>query len=279
MPFEQPAVKTPAKALLGFGLLMSTTVAFAHATGFCGGVWRPVVASLPDDFVSLVWDLPCHGSAPKLPHPIDWWDLGTFTLAQVAGAGAPLIGVGHSMGGAVMLMAEVKAPGTFSALLLIEPIVFPPPFGDYEGPQTLLATKRRNQFSSREEARANFVDKLPFSAWHPAALDGYVDCGFVDTPEGVDLACRPQDEVATYRAATQHGVWNLLGEVGPPVTILAGDSSETHAVDFLRSLASQIPNCDYEIVPGTGHFLPMEKPDVVADRLKRIGLRLTAESA
>ncbi|MGZ5385548.1 MAG: alpha/beta fold hydrolase [Acidimicrobiia bacterium] len=257
---------------------MPTTAAFAHATGFCGGVWRPVVASLPAGVDSLVWDFPCHGSAPKLQHPIDWWDMATFTLDQVAGAEAPLIGVGHSMGGAVLLMAEIRAPGTFAALLLIEPIVFPPPFGEYEGPQTLLAKKRRKQFSSRDDARANFVEKLPFSAWHPAALDGYVDCGLVETPAGAELSCRPQDEAAFYRAATRHGVWDLLGKVDSPVTILAGESSETHTVDFVQLLASQITTCEYEIVPGTGHFLPMEMPEVVAERLGRIASELLAES-
>ncbi|MEX0667594.1 MAG: alpha/beta hydrolase, partial [Acidimicrobiia bacterium] len=140
---------------------MPTTVAFAHATGFCGGVWRPVVSALPGDFETRVWDFPSHGSAPKWEPPIDWWDLGTWTLRQVDGAAAPLIGVGHSMGGAALLLAEIKEPGTFAALLLIEPIVIPPPFGIYEGPQILLAKKRRNHFESRAEARANFVDKLP----------------------------------------------------------------------------------------------------------------------
>ena len=275
MPFGLPTVKTTAKALLGLRLLMPTTVAFAHATGFCCGVWRPVVASLPTGVESLVWDFPSHGSAPKAEPPIDWWDMATFTLAQVGGARKPLIGVGHSMGGAILLMAEIRAPGTFAALLLIEPIVFPPPYGEYEGPQTLLATKRRNQFNSREEARENFVDKLPFSAWHPDALDGYIDCGLIDSPDGVALACRPQDEVAMYKAATRHGVWDLLGKVDPPVTILAGGSSETHTVDFLRYLGGQIPNCEYEIIPGTGHFLPMEMPEVVADRIGRIESDLT----
>jgi pimeloyl-ACP methyl ester carboxylesterase len=254
---------------------MPTTVAFAHATGFCGGVWRPVAAALHTSFESLVWDFPCHGSAPKLELPIDWWDLGTFALAQVAEAGFPLIGVGHSMGGAALLMAEIRAPGTFAALLLIEPIVFPPPFGEYEGPQTRRARKRRSQFSSREEARANFADKLPFSSWHPAALDGYVDCGLIETAGGVELACRPEDEAAIYRAATQHGVWDLLGKVDSPVTILAGSSSDTHTVDFVSHLSSQIPNCEYEIVHGTGHFLPMEMPETVAERIEQLQLGLT----
>ena len=274
MPFAQASVKTPPKALLAFELLMLTTVAFAHATGFCGGVWRPVVASLPRGFESLVWDFPCHGSAPKLAHPIDWWDMGTFALAQVAGR-HPLIGVGHSMGGAALLMAELKAPGTFAALVLIEPIVFPPPFQRYDGPLASLALKRKNRFESLTAAVSNFADKLPFSVWNRMAFDAYIECGLIETPEGVELACSPLDEAEIYRASTEHGVWDRLGEVNPPVTILAGAYSDTHTVDLVRQLASQVPNCDYEIVPGTGHFLPMEMPEVVVEQIGRIEARLT----
>ena len=67
----------------------------------------------------------------------------------------------------------------------------------------------------------------------------------------------------------------LHAQVGPPVTILAGALSETHTVDFVRHLASQIPDCEYEIIPGTGHFLPMEMPEIVVDHVRRIGSRLT----
>ena len=252
---------------------MPTTVAFAHATGFCGEVWRPVVSALPEDFETRVWDFPSHGSAPKWKRPIDWWDLGAYTLRQVGEPAGPVIGVGHSMGGAAILMAEIKAPGTFAELLLIEPIVFPPPYGPYEGSQTRLAAKRRNHFESRQDARDNFADKLPFSAWHPSALDGYLECGLVDTPAGTVLACNPRDEVAIYRAATQHRVWELLGSVRAPVTILAGSSSDTHTAELVRRMASQIPEGEFGIIPGTGHFLPMELPDLVANRIERIGAR------
>ena len=249
---------------------MLATVAFAHATGFCGGVWSPVVAGLTEGFESLAWDFPCHGSAPKWEHPIDWWDLGEWTLDQVAQAGPPRIGVGHSMGGAALVMAELKAPGTFSALLLIEPIIFPPPFERQEGPLSARALKRRDRFESREEAKENFVAKAPFSTWDRAAFEGYLECGLIDTAEGTELACRPLDEAELYQGATGHGAWALLGNLEIPVTILAGGTSETHPLDFVRLLASRIPNSDYEIVPGTGHFLPMEMPELVADRIEKL---------
>ena len=264
-----------ASSRLGCGLFMRTTVALAHATGFCGGVWRPVISSLSDEFTALTWDFPNHGAAPRLEAPVDWWDLATYILDQVAGAGRPLIGVGHSMGGAATLMAEIKAPGTFSELLLIEPIIFPPPYGEYEGTQVRLARKRREHFGSRQEARDNFAAKLPFSAWHPEALEGYLDCGLIETAEGTRLACRPQDEVAVYKAATEHRLWDLLPGTDVPVTILAGEESDTHPSAFLTRLAGRIPNSDFEIVPGTGHFLPMEMPGLVADRITVLAARAT----
>jgi pimeloyl-ACP methyl ester carboxylesterase len=46
-------------------------------------------------------------------------------------------------------------------------------------------------------------------------------------------------------------------------------------VDFVSDLSSQIPNCEYEIVPGTGHFLPMEMPETVAERIEQLQLGLT----
>jgi lipase len=254
---------------------MPATVAFAHATGFCGGVWRPVVAGLSEDFEPLVWDFPCHGSSPKWKHPIDWWDLGDWTLDQVALAGTPRIGVGHSMGGAALAMAELKAPGTFAGLLLIEPIILPPPFRRQEGPLSARALKRRNHFESREEARENFAPKPPFSTWDRSAFEGYLECGLIDTADGTELACRPLDEAEMYQGATGHGAWGLLGNIRAPVTIVAGGSSDTHPSDFVRLLASRIPNSEYEIVPDTGHFLPMEMPELVADRIERLAARIT----
>jgi pimeloyl-ACP methyl ester carboxylesterase len=256
---------------------MPTTAAFAHATGFCGGVWRPVVAAL-HGMETLVWDFPCHGSAPKLEHPIDWWDLGTWTLSQLSATLGPLIGVGHSMGGAALLMAEIKAPGTFAALLLIEPIVFPPPFERREGALSAQALKRKNHFESRVDARANFAGKLPFSAWNRMAFDGYIDCGLVETADGIELACRPADEAEIYRGATQHGVWDLLGNLDPPVTILAGANSDTHSLEVVQRLAKRIPRSEYQIIAGAGHFLPMEMPEVVVDSLARIEAGLQKES-
>ncbi|HEY7565495.1 MAG TPA: alpha/beta hydrolase [Acidimicrobiia bacterium] len=254
-----------------------TSVAFAHATGFCGAVWRPVASALESPLQPYTWDFPCHGGARKLDHPIDWWTFGQTTLDQVGSLAKPLIGVGHSMGGAALVMAEVLKPGTFDALVLIEPIIFPPPFERSEdAPMAVVAERRRREFESREAARTNFVSKLPFSRWHRSALDGYLEDGLIDTESGCRLACWPEDEAEIYRASTAHGVWDRMGELQPPTLIMAGELSDTHPPHFVESLAARPRRSGFELVMGTGHFLPMEKPDLVVRRIQAIATGIGA---
>ena len=198
--------------------------------------------ALPEDFESLAWDFPSHGSAPKWEPPIDWWDLGDLDprpgrrSRSPADRGRPLDGGrGH------LLMAEIKAPGTFAGLLLIEPIVFPPPFRRHEGP--LSCWPRSAGTTSTHARRPGTI-----SPTSPRSRPGircasrvYLECGLIDSPDGTELACRPQDEAEIYQAATAHGVWDLLDKIEVPVTILAGGSSDTHPLDFFRHLGEPHP--------------------------------------
>ena len=230
---------------LGHGIALVSqpvpmTIVFAHATGFCGAVWRPVIEGLSPEFTKIAWDFPAHGLGPKLPLPVDWWSFGEFARDQLADAEKPVLGVGHSMGGAALVMAEVLVPGTFAGLILIEPMLFPPPYQRFDNPLSQVVGKRRRVFESKEAARANFVSKRPFISWHPAALDGYIDDGLIETDHGVVLACVPEDEADIYRGATAHGVWERAGEVKTPSLILAGENSDTHDEARVRAIAGRL---------------------------------------
>ena len=79
-----------------------------------------------------------------------------------------LVAAGHSKGGAALLMAEQRRPGTFAGLYVYEPVVFPPelvvPATAAENPLSAGALRRRRTFGSRAEALTNYAGKPPFSA-------------------------------------------------------------------------------------------------------------------
>jgi pimeloyl-ACP methyl ester carboxylesterase len=244
-------------------------VAFSHATGFCQAVWQPVIEEARHRGMTgpmLSWDHRAHGGSGKPPLPIDWWDTARDGLAVLAGTTDPIIGVGHSMGAAALLMAEILAPGTFAAIVAIEPIVFPPPYQPIDHhPLVESALRRRPSFASREEAMANFASKAVFSAWDTRSLEAYVNCGLRPEGEEWGLACPPEYEAAFFAAAPLHGAWDRLGEVIPPVLVVAGRDSDSHPADFADAQASELVNGTLEIVEGSGHFLPMEQPARVAE--------------
>lgn len=242
------------------------TVYFSHATSFCGAVWNPVRALL-DDIDTVAWDHPGHGSGPELALPVDWRVFGEHVLDVTEPGG---VGVGHSMGAAALAMAEAEDPGRFRALVLIEPIVFPGPYRrEDRDSMALTAERRRPDFRSRREAADHFRGRGPFENWVEAAFDGYMECGFIGDDE-VMLACRPEVEADIYRAWKAHDTWERLGSIEVPVLVLAGEHSDTVTPDFARRQAGRFPRAGVEIVADTGHFLPMERPDLVADRVRRL---------
>lgn len=240
-------------------------VYLSHATSFCGAVWDPVESELTG-LETITWDFPGHGTGPEIQPPVTWDTFGEYVLDVTEPGG---IGVGHSMGGAALCMAQVADPGRFEALVLIEPIVYPGPFRKKDNAMAEKAERRRVEFPTRAEAADSFRGRGAFVGWSERAFEGYISCGLAgDGP--VHLACNPALEADMYRASTQHGTWDVLSEIDVPVLILAGEKSDSITPELARAQAAQFPSAGVEIVPGEGHFLPMTSPGLVAQRIQRL---------
>jgi len=245
-------------------------VVSVHATGFCKELCDPVIAdtrTLVPRFQAVAIDQRAHGDSEAGNPPFDWWDVGR-DIIELVGETRPVIGVGHSSGGAALVMAELLRPGAFCSLLLVEPIIFPPPYGRFpDNPMSAGARRRHLAFPSREAAFENFAGKAVFAGWEDRALWAYVQGGLREEGDGVVLKCRPEDEADFFMAATEHRAWDRLREVSVPSLLLAGEHSTTHQEEFLAELTGRFADGDYEIIPDTSHFLWMEKPGVIAQRL------------
>jgi pimeloyl-ACP methyl ester carboxylesterase len=254
------------------------TLLLCHATGFHGLVMAPLAMALSSRFRVFALDFRGHGRSdrPSGTGGYPWSGFGDDVLATVdalpdqpgAGPGS-LLGVGHSMGGAALFLAEQSRPGTFAGLYCFEPIVFPPdPAQALVEDQPLVeASRRRRQvFASREEAYANYATKAPLSALTPDALRAYVEHGFVDRDDGsVTLACRSADEAEIYRMAPANGAYDRLGEVACPVTVAAGAHSGAFTPEAAATLAGRLPAGRAEVFEHLGHFGPLEDPPAVAE--------------
>jgi pimeloyl-ACP methyl ester carboxylesterase len=257
-------------------------VLYAHPTGFLALTWGPLAGHLAP--VAHGWgiDLRGHGdSTTPASGDLSWEGMAADVLAVVddlagAGVGAGpegLRGVGHSLGGAVLLMAEQRRPGTFRSLWLYEPIVAPPPEGRPapRGPNPLAAGARRRRpwFPDRAAAYANFTAKPPLSRLDPAALAAYVDHGLRDLPDGqaVELKCRPEVEARVFDGSFRHDTHQRLGEVACPVTVAIGGDGSAPAL-WAPATAAALPHGRLERHPTLSHFGPLEDPAAMADAVR-----------
>jgi pimeloyl-ACP methyl ester carboxylesterase len=254
---------------------------FCHATGFHGAVWEPMSASLGDGFERWAIDFRAHGASVVPPNtPLPWEAIRDDLLTVVdhldLGPGE-LLGVGHSMGGAALLLAEQARPGTFAGLWLYEPIV--PPVGAIpagQGNNALAegARRRRLSFASHETALSNFASKPPLNVARADALHAYVRHGLVAGEDGaVHLACRPDDEARLYEGGAAHGAYDHLGEVRCPVVVACSAEPFGPAM-FGVSAAEVLPHGRLEIHEHLTHFGPLESPAELAASVRSLAASL-----
>ena len=235
----------------------------AHATGFCGGVLRPLAALLADRFHCWTYDARGHGDT-ETPPGLEWsWtSFADDVLAVVDGLGLHrAYGFGHSSGGAALLDAEARRPGTFAALWCYEPIVWPEITEELRQSRRPLingALKRRDVFPSRQEAYDNFASKPPLESLDPKALRAYVECGFKHDRDGVRLKCPPFVEASIYRQGLAHDGYSRLAQVRCPVTVAHGARSAAMGEDTVQAQVAALPAGTLLSFPDLGHFGPLE---------------------
>ncbi|CAO3570711.1 unnamed protein product [Mortierella alpina] len=188
------------------------------------------------------------------------------------------IAVGHSFGASAFILAEAMRPGTFSTIIAIDPTMFPrslfenPPLEDNHMGQ--LTLKRSDRWKDRNEARSKLLEKKFFRAWHPEALELYLEFGLKDvvSKDGsteVTLKC-PKYQEAICFAAVGDGVsdaFDRMNELRIPVHIIAGANSDINVAELVQLKVAQCTYGSSVFVQGTGHLVSLEKPQETAEQI------------
>ncbi|MGD9794793.1 MAG: alpha/beta fold hydrolase [Acidimicrobiia bacterium] len=251
----------------------------AHATGFHGRVFDPLAEALASRGHVWSWDFRGHGHSPASDDEADWHYFAIDVLAVVDhvrqhesatqhGDGPrPLVGIGHSMGGAALVLAELARPGTFAGLFVYEPIIFPgEAMARIEGnPLAAGARRRRARFASKQEALTNYRSKPPLSGLDPRCLAAYVDHGLVeaDDGDGVQLCCRPEFESRTFEMSAGHNAFARLGELHCPL-LVASSGDDGVPARLAPEIARIVPQAQHVEYRDLDHFGPLVVPERIA---------------
>ena len=257
-------------------------IVFSHANGFNGRTYRTILGPLARTLRILAVDQRGHGCSGLPPieghERVSWDDVADdlAVLLEVLDVRGAVL-AGHSMGGTISLLAAAGAPERVRALALFDPVIMPPEVVAesragrvVESPLVQGALRRRSVFPSREAVIAAYTGRGAFRTWPAEMLADYVADGFRDMPDGqVELSCSPAWEASNFTSHA-HDPWAALAAIEAPIRILRAEEASTCRVDGHEAVLLAKGNVRIETIPGTTHFLPMERPDLVRQTLAEI---------
>lgn len=250
---------------------------FVHANGFNARAYRTILAPLAADLRILAIDQRGHGAttlATDRPRT-SWLDLKDDLLAFLDAMRIGRVALaGHSMGATASLLAAAEAPERVRALALLDPVIRPPGPASVSrdameaSPMIAGARRRRRSFSSRGAAAMGYHGRGAFRTWTDAQLTDYVAAGLRDMPDGtVELACTPEWEVSNY-LNQDHDSWGAFARSLCPIHILRAEVDSPGRIDGHTDQLTATGRIRIDTVPGTTHFLPMERPELVREAIR-----------
>jgi lipase len=249
---------------------------FAHATGFHGRCWDELIRRCPGRRAVAI-DFRGHGRSCKPEPPYPWRSFG-LDLAAAAEALdlRNAIGIGHSMGGHSIVACAIERPETFGSLVLVDPTIFTPAYyGAQRFHDTSFIKRRRNVWKSPDEMFERFHKRPPFDRWQPQILRDYCEYGLLPDGDNFVLACPPEIEASIYQHsnAPDSNLYPWIPSIALPVTVMRGghewrtDTFDLSSSPTAADLATKFPNGRDVPLEGHSHYIPMESPDLVVERI------------
>ena len=249
---------------------------FLHATGMHAHLYRDMLAPLAAHFRIVASDARGHGRTELAADPAQLTSWRTYqddlaVLLDSIDAG-PWWYAGHSMGATVSAELAARRPAQVAGLVLIEPAFVPFAVAtgytpDGPNPMAEQAIRRRSVWPSAAAMIDAYRGRGVFARIGDDALTAYVEGGVRSGVDGsVELACAPAWEAATFRAVSA-GLQPALAGWRRPLALLRGTVGSTVGAADAASITAGVPGSIGGCFEGAGHFLPLERPDVLSDAL------------
>ncbi|MGQ0831312.1 MAG: alpha/beta fold hydrolase [Microthrixaceae bacterium] len=256
-------------------------IVMIHGIAGSSGTWVPVMPLLAERYTVIAPDLLGHGESakPRGDYSLGAYASGIRDLLGVLGHDRATV-VGHSLGGGVAMQFAYQFPQMAERLVLVcsgglgkevNPLLraLSLPGSEYVlpvvlAPQLHQVVSKLGGVFGRFGLRADPFLTEVWAAWS-RLTDTRAQRAFIHTIRAVI-------DVAGQRVSARDRLY-LAHEV--PTMIIWGDRDAVIPVEHAHIAHDLIPGSRLEVVEGAGHFLPIERPELI-DRLLRDFLATTS---
>lgn len=265
MPIIETSGARLAYARVGDG----PAVLFVQGVGIVGDGWRPQVDALKDDFTCFSFDNRGVGGSTILgPHPLSVEAMAEDALAILDGEHIERFHlVGHSLGGVVAQEIALRAGSRVRSLSLL--CTFARGKQGARLTWDILVAGLKTKIGTRRMRRKAFL-ALIMPAKHLAELPD-VDAYAVElaTLFGHDLADEQPIAMKQLAALGRYDAMDRLSSLSVPTLVVSAASDRIALPAFGKELAAAIPNAQYVELEEAAHGVPIHRPELVNDLLRR----------
>lgn len=256
---------------------------FLHANGYPPGCYKPLFEILKTQYHVFGMLLRPLWPDSKLNEIDDWHPFSDDLLRFLSDRQTdPVIGVGHSIGGIVTLRAALREPKRFRALILLDPVLFPPSrliswniiralgLGGRFHPLIASAMKRRRTFDDLDIVFRGYRSREVFKYMSDESLRAYITGITKSTAGGgYELVYSPEWEAHIYLTSLRDfDLWRGLPKLKVPILIIRGAETDTFLEGAAGLVKRKQPKVRIETLAASTHILPLEKPREIADIMK-----------
>ncbi len=254
---------------------------FSHANGFPATSYHKFLGYLEADF--RIGSINCIGHDPAYPVTDGWPHLVAQLIDHLSTHyRAPVVGMGHSLGGYLTFMAAVQRPELFKCIILLDaPII-----GHFKGTAFGIAKRlglvdritparatreRRRDWPSTEEMITHFHRRKIFRNFDPDCLRDYATLATAQEDGRVRLLFDPEIEYQIYRSVP-HDLVYYCKRLKLPAGFIGGRHSN---VVQRVGLSNTRRRFRVKRVEG-GHLFPFERPQAAAEAVRQLAAELLA---
>ena len=269
---------------------------FAQGNGFVAGVYRQMIEPLAQQHTVYATH---HRASWASVHPhqppsrFSWASAADDLIASLdalnrerathsadTASTQKFIGVGHSLGGVMTLIAAHRRPDLFEKIVLIEPVMFPnraiwtlnaiPMALRYRLlPMAKRTLNRRDVWGSHQEFMDYHARKSAFYGIPPSVMQDYAHYGLRarERQDGLELSFPKTWEAHIFRTISNG--WQALKELKVPCVAIRGADSQWIPQRSWDKWQRMRPDVPVLVMPEVGHMAPLQQPQEMAQWVLR----------
>ena len=256
---------------------LNEKIHFIHANGFPANAYKNLLKNISSDYNIIKFNL----NNNKYLTIKDWTPFHKDFINSL-NHNNKNIGIGHSIGGNIILRSALSNQSLFSKIILLDPTLFTPriiffwklaiylKIQDYLHPWVKATLKRRMKYKNYDEIFTSYKKKKVFNKINDENLSIYIK-SLINTnnDKTIKITYSKELEYQIYKTGliADFYIWKNIKKLKIPTLIIRSKSSNA----FLESAAKKVKklnnNIEFIEINNSSHLFPLEMPELISNHI------------